>query len=420
MPSLNAELEVKQSPVREPRSPTRVSQELHIHHHYHVSTPKSEVRKPRKKRLGLTTGAVAPPALYNPSTPPHGVMMRHSSAPHSRKNSIRSNRWSSFSEQPSESAMSSTPSSPHSNYRSSVFDPPTGSFPGSPTTSIDPMSPGWRPAHQKQPSGMSARSFQAPICFPFGPAPPTIAHPIAEESSDGTEIPTEVASMTDGSVADDEASRIPGVIDDGYPLSPGEATDFDCPPVTGRLRRALSHESIVSLSGGLDIHTLKSRPSQLAIRQLGSASSVTGSSIVTARPMLSVGSTKRSSTLLRDSFGSSPVGSLRSHNSDASSQQQQQSHELSKIGKWVGWRLWGGSGAGISARTDGSQRSISAQSAKEKDATKNSSRPPGINQPGSVPGFSEYLAAAAKMKAPATKTTPDVVDCEALREGLSE
>ncbi|KAI1358288.1 hypothetical protein F5Y08DRAFT_345867 [Xylaria arbuscula] len=420
MPTLNAELEVNQSPAREPRSPTRLSQELHIHHHYHVSTPKSEVRKPKKKRLGLTTGSIASPALYDPGTPPPGFMMRHSSAPHSRKNSIRSNRWSSFSEQPSELAMSSTPSSPHSNNRSSVFDPPTGSFPGSPISSIDPMSPDWRPAHRKQPSGMSTRSFQPPTCFPFGPAPPTIAHPIVEESSDGTEIPMEVASTTDGSVADDEASRLPGVPNDGYPLSPSEATDSDCPPITGRLRRTLSHESIVSLSGGLDIHTLKSRPSQLTIRQLGSASSVTGSSIVTARPMLSVGGTKRSSTLLRDSFGSSPVGSIRSHTSDASSQQQQQGYESSKLGKWVGWRLWGGSGTGVGARTDGSQRDVSTQGAREKDATKNSSRPPGINQPGSVPGFSEYLAAASKKNAPAVKTTPDVVDCEALREGLGE
>ncbi len=418
--TLSAELEVKQSPIREPTSPARVSQELHIHHHYHVSTPKLEARKPKKKRLGLAPGVFAPPTLSHPPTPPHGFM-RHSSAPHSRKNSIRSNRWSSFSEQPSEFTMSSTPSSPRSNNRNSLFDPPTGSFPGSPTSSVDPMSPDWRPAHKKQPSGMSTRSFQVPICFPFGPAPPSIAHPIVEESSDGTEIAIEVSSTRDDSVADDEASsRGPTVIPDDSSLSHGETTDLDCLPVAGCLRRALSHESIVSLSGGLDIHTLKSRPSQLTIRQLGSASSVTGSSIVTARPLLLVDSAKRSSALLRDSFGSSPTGSVRSGHSDVSSQLRQQQHEPSRLGKWVGWRPWGGTGAGTSDSPDGAQRSVSAQAIKEKDATKNPSRPPGINQPGSVPGFSEFLAAAAKKKAPATKTIPDVVDCEALREGLSE
>ncbi|KAI0101988.1 hypothetical protein GGR51DRAFT_562910 [Nemania sp. FL0031] len=420
-PTLGAELELKQSPNREPRSPARVSQELHIHHHYHVSAAKHEARKPKKKRLGLPPGVFIPPISSHPGTPPGGLT-RHSSAPHSRKNSIRSNRWSSFSEQPSEFTLSSAPSSPRSNNRSSVFDPPTGSFPGSPTSSVDPMSPtGWQPMHKKRPSSMSTRSFQVPTCFPFGPGPPTIAHPIVEESSDGTEIPVELLPATaDNSVADDEASSQGlGVIldnDDDNSLAYGE-TDSDCPPVAGRLRRALSHESIVSLSGGLDIHTLKSRPSQLTIRQLGSASSVTGSSIVTARPLISRDSAKRSSVLLRDSFGLSPVGSPQSHHSDSSSQQ---GPEPSRLGKWVGWRPWGGvSGNGTSTGTDVARRSVSAQVSKEKE-TKSTSRPPGINQPGAVPGFSEFLAAAAKKKAPATKTTPDVIDHEALREGLSE
>ncbi|RYC58594.1 hypothetical protein CHU98_g7612 [Xylaria longipes] len=403
-PTLKAELEPRQSPVRQHRSPTRLSQELHIHHHYHVSAAKQDARKPKKKRLGLTPGAFAHPAVAHPSTPPGGPV-RHSSAPHSRKNSIRSNRWSSFSGQQSDYTLSSAPSSPRSNNRNSVFDAPsTGSFPGSPTSSIDPMSPVWQTMHKRGPSSMSTRSFQVPTCFPFGPAPPSIAHPIVEESSDGTEVPAEPLPPTDNWVADDEASsRGLSVIYDDSSLDHGEATDSDGPPVAGRLRRALSHESIVSLSGGLDIHTLKSRPSQLTIRQLGSCSSVTGSSIVTARPLLSRDSAKRSSVLLRDSFGPSPVGSLQSHQSNVSSQQQhqqqQQIPEPSRLGKL---------------------RSVSAQTIKENDATKNLSRLPGINQPGAVPGFSEFLAVAAKKKTPATKTTPDVVDREALREGLSE
>ncbi|KAI1751391.1 hypothetical protein F4782DRAFT_505920 [Xylaria castorea] len=420
-PTLRAELELEleQSPVREHRSPTRLSQELHIHHHYHVSAAKQDARKPKKKRLGLAPGAFAHPAVAQPSTPPGGLA-RYSSAPHSRKNSMRSNRWSSFSGQQSDFTLSSAPSSPRSNNRSSLFDiPPTGSFPGSPTSSIDPMSPGWQPMHKRGPSSMSTRSFQVPTCFPFGPAAPSIAHPIVEESSDGTEVPAESLPPTDNSVADDESSsRGLSVIYDDSSLDHGEATDSDGPPVAGRLRRALSHESIVSLSGGLDIHTLKSRPSQLSIRQLGSASSVTGSSIITARPLLSRDSAKRSSVLLRDSFGPSPVGSLQSHQSNASSQQVP---EPSRLGKWVGWRpFWGGGATGIGTAADGARRSASAQSIKEKDAMKNLSRLPGINQPGAVPGFSEFLTVAAKKKTLPTKTTPDVVDHEALREGLSE
>ncbi|KAI3322328.1 hypothetical protein HD806DRAFT_523202 [Xylariaceae sp. AK1471] len=412
-PTLRAELEPKESPVREERSSPKVSQELHIHHHYHVATPKPEPRKPKKKRLGLTPGVFIPPALSHPSTPPNGLA-RHSSASHARKDSMRSsNRWSMVSEQPSEITSSSAPSSPRSNNRNSVFDPPTGSFPGSPTSSVDPMSPSWRPVpHKRQPSNMSSRNFQVPTCFPFGPAPPTIAYPIVEES-DGAENPVDFSSTTDDSAADDEASsRGLGIIHDDSSIGHDE-TDSDCPPVRRHLRRALSHESIVSLSGGLDIHTLKSRPSQLTIRQLGSASSVTGSSIITARPMLSRDSAKRSSVLLRDSFSfnsTSPVGSLQSHSSSNSRQQL----EPSTLGKWVGWRPWGGGGG-----SGGGQRSVSSQTIREKDGAKFLGRPPGINQPGAIPGFSELLA-AAKKKAPASKTIPEVVDREALREGLSE
>ncbi|KAI1112304.1 hypothetical protein F5Y14DRAFT_273614 [Nemania sp. NC0429] len=427
-PTLGAELEQKQSPVREQRSPARVSQELHIHHHYHVAAARQEARKSKKKRLGLVSGVFAPPASSYPSTPPNGFA-RHSSAPHSRRNSIRSNRWSSLSEQPSEFTLSSAPSSPRSNNRNSLFDaPPGSSYPGSPTSSIDPMSPRWQPMHGKRASNMSTRSFQTPTCFPFGPAPPSIAHPIVEESSDGTEIPGEFLLTSDRSVADDEASvqgRGGGVHDEIKASGHDEAMDSDYSAAgAGRLRRVLSHESILSLSGGLDIHTLKSRPSQLTIRQLGSASSVTGSSIVIARPMISRDPAKRSSVLLRDSFGPSPVGSL---GSNASSQQPSES---SRLGKWVGWRPWGGAAAATTTTTstgdsstgnDKSQQQSAASSSqtvvKDRDAA---SRPPGINQPGTVPGFSEFLAASAKTKAPTTKTTPDVVDHEALREGLSE
>jgi len=440
-PTLRAELGPEASPVREQRTPPRVSQELHIHHHYHVAAPKQEVKKPKKKRLGLTPGVFTPPLISHPSTPPNGLV-RHSSATHSRKDSIRSGRWSVMSEQPSEFASSSAPSSPRSNNRNSVFDPPTvtGSLPGSPTSSVDPISPSWRPTHKRQPSTISTRSFQAPTCFPFGPALPTIAHPIVEESdgTDGVETVGELLPAADVSVADDEASsRGLSLLQDESSVTQIE-TDSECPSIRPPLRRAMSHESIMSLSGGLDIHTLKSRPSQLTIRQLGSASSVTGSSIVTARPMISRDPAKRSSALLRDNFNyasHSPVGSLQSHSSSNTTTQQQQQLEPSKVGRWAGWRPWGGVGRSASGDASGGSgssnndtttrtaaRSVSSQttSTSEKDSgPRNVSRSPGINQPGAIPGFSELLA-VAKKKAPVAKTTPDSVDQDALTEGLSE
>ncbi|KAI0207042.1 hypothetical protein F4808DRAFT_406314, partial [Astrocystis sublimbata] len=323
----------------------------------HVATPKQDARKPKKKRLGLTSGAFAHPASH-PSTPPnrtHEAFVGPSLT--EELDTVQSLVY----------LLGATFAS--SNNRNSLFDaPPTASFPGSPTTSIDPMSPSWHPMQKR---GQLAPSFQ-----------------------------------NDYSVVDGEASsRGLSILYDDSSVAPSETTDSDGP---GRpfMRRALSHESIVSLSGGLDIHTLKSRPSQLTMRQLGSACSVTGSSI-------------RSSALLRDSFDLlSPVGS------PPSSSSSQQRSDLSRLGKWVpAWRPWGGSSPSGNAAdgSSGAGRTVLDTPVKEKDHSKNVSRSPGINQPGAIPGFSEFLASAAKKSPnPAAKTTPDVVDHEGAKGRLIE
>lgn len=405
-PTLRAELEPLHSPVQEQRSPTRVSQELHIHHHYHVPSARQDAKKPKKKRLALASNTLVPSATSLPSTPPSGLA-RHSSVPHSRRGSVRSNRWSPFSEQRSEVALSSGPSSPRSINRNSLFDPPAASFPGSPSSSIDPISPSWHPTHKKRSSAMSTRSFQVPTCFPFGPNPPSVAHPIVEES-DSAEVLVQSLPTTDHSVADDDES-----------LAYDEPTDSDYGPVSGHLRRVPSQESIVSLPGGLEIHTLQSRPGQRNMRQPGSASSVTGSSIVTARPLISRDSAKRSSALLRDNFALLPANGLKSPPSNESLQQQQQQSGLSKLGRWAGWMPWAG-GVAASSPTDDRQPSPPTHARREKDTTNSPNRSPGINQPGIVPGFSELLAVSAKRITSSTKTSPDRVDRDALRDGLDE
>lgn len=406
--TLKAELEFeKESPPAKPKSP----QELHIHHHYHLPKSKQEVKKPRKKRQSLTPGIFAPPGGSLPSTPPNGLARPQLGSHHTHRDSLLSNCWSTYSEQPSEFAPSSVPSSPLSNNRSSVFDPSLDSFPGSPTTSIDPLSPTWHASHQKQLSNFSVRSFQLSTNSAFAQSSATQPQPIIEEPDDGDNLP-DLTSATDESTVDDAVSSEErdhinyegAIVDD-----PNDADDRQTPLI--RLRRALSHESIISLSGGLDIHTLKSRPSQLTIRHLGSASSVTGSSTVTAMPMLSRDSAKRSSAMLRESYATSPVGSLQSV-SDTSSR----GLGPSKLGKWVGWRPWGGGGGGGGGSS--SPSNISAKPIKER-SEKALGRSPGINQPGAIPGFSEYLAAAQR-RAPASRIQPDSVDHDALRDGLHE
>ncbi|KAI1416082.1 hypothetical protein F5Y13DRAFT_154530 [Hypoxylon sp. FL1857] len=395
--TLKAELESGNwSPEEKvPKTP----KELHIHHHYHLPKSKQKAERPRKKRQSLTPGIFTPPGSSVPSTPPNGLV-RSQLGSHPHRDSLLSNCWPTYSDQRSDFAPSSVPSSPISNFRNSLFDHTVDSFPGSPTTSIDPMSPTWHASHQKQLSNISSRSFQLNSVL----MQPALTHtqPIIEESDNGDNLP-DLTSATDESTVDDATSSRDhdAVIDgnDNHQMS------------LIRLRRALSHESIISLSGGLDIHTLKSRPSQLSITQIGSASSVTGSSTVTARPMLSRDNAKRSSVMLRESYASSPVGSLQSI-SDSS----MRSLAPSKLGKWVGWRPWGGGGGGASSSASST---ASTKTVKEKNSQKALGRSPGINQPGAIPGFSEYVAAAQK-RAPPPKIQPDNVDRDALREGLGE
>ncbi|RYO89318.1 hypothetical protein DL766_005158 [Monosporascus sp. MC13-8B] len=398
-PTLKAELE----PLSSPKAPSpRVSQEFHIHHHYHVS--KSEGKKPRRKRQSLPNGVTESPPGSRPSTPP---AQRHLVA-HSRGGS----RWSLLSDRPS-NFSSSALGSPQSNPRSSsIFDRIAESLPCSPITSVDPTSPTWQAAHRKQPSNMSSRSFQGSTHFLLAAAMPSQTHPIIEETDDTDHAPElTTTATTDESAADDEASSrdLENANDDvSLRLTDTDDDNRTRPP---RLRRQISQESIISLTGGLDIHTLKSRPSQLTLRPISSTSSSVASSTVTARPMISRGAGKRSSALLRDSF--SAYGSPSTSGTTTGT-----STPLGaslKLGKWVGWRPWGGGGG--SGRTDSPGLGATVDSAG--DSNRRPGRPPGINQRGAIPGFAEYVAAAQK-KLPPPKIAPEVVDQVALTEGLSE
>lgn len=341
-PSLELELE---------HSPRFTSQELHIHHHYHVDTKKPA----RKRRSGLASVSFSP-VNSTPSTPPvnpaNWRTANMSPIPaYVHKDSVStasgpSNRWSVFSEQPSEFALSSVPSSPQSNVFTSVFDrsmpADVPSEPTSPTTSVDPMSPTWRVAHRKRASDVSARSFAAPIPFrtsaPPRPGPPQLSTPqvsiisssptirglhsspttppitdsemgvvshqpslalapvVSPPSADELpELVTPAASATedDSSVVDtasaatDEDGAQPAIVDSSDEQD-DDGEDHETTPRRqpsqrrpGTLHRSVSHESIMSLAGGLDIHTLKSRPSQLALRPLGAASaSVAAAAVV--------------------------------------------------------------------------------------------------------------------------------------------
>ncbi|KAF4471440.1 hypothetical protein FALBO_1645 [Fusarium albosuccineum] len=413
--TLKAELES----YMPPETP-RISQAFHIHHHYHVGQ-KPENRKARRKRASWNHSTFASQTTSGTSTPrssgrwslnPGPAMPALASINTKEPSSVISmpkQRWSLLSEQASE--YSSLPSSPRATHRNSLFDSTFGDsdIPTSPTTSFDPMSPTWR-AHRKGPSEISALSFQAPSLQLDPGTPPQTSrqhqfndHIIHEEDEEEIE---EVPSRTETP----DLGPTPS-IDESSIVESSEDSREDFMP-RPRIHRAISHESIMSLAGGLDIHTLKARPSQLTLRPLGGAEAVvTG---VVAQPTLTRGSQKRSAVALRDSFAGLPAARAVSNPGKRSVSPSlsglsatPQGSPSSSLGKWVGWRPWG------AASTNTAPKPI------EKDKERDLTRAPGINQPGSIPGFHQYWAAQRRKGAPSRVTT-ESVDRAALEDGLQE
>ncbi|KAI9150368.1 hypothetical protein HJFPF1_10134 [Paramyrothecium foliicola] len=415
--TLKAELE--EPPAELPTEPRRLSQEVHIHHHYHVA-PKPEVKKPKKKRQGLTPAFFTPPALSTPVTPRSSSPWRLAQSPtapallsHPGRDSRSSNHYRTPS-LPSSDFISSVPSSPRSNKRNSMFD--TGfsdsDLPTSPVTSYDPMSPTWRASHSKRPSAASTRSFQAIPMLDAVPSTPVVAQPGYRNITDST-IHEEDEGPSD---------ETPGLVENSTSAedSTTEDSEFskdDFMP-RPRLHRAVSHESIMSLAGGLDIHTLKSRPSQMTLRPLGGVEAiVTG---VIAQPTLSRGTAKRSAVALRDHFaGLQPQRAVSASISPRSASPAPSIHETpGGLGKWVSWRPWGATSPSHSSQ-DQTPKSNDKGKEKEKERERDLHRPPGINQPGAIPGFQQYWAAQKRKGAPA-KVTTETIDRQALLDGLQD
>ncbi|KAL2756065.1 hypothetical protein ACRALDRAFT_2062685, partial [Sodiomyces alcalophilus JCM 7366] len=384
---------------------TRLSQAFHIHHHYHVAQ-RPEPRKPRKKRGQLTSSTRF--SLPGTSTPPI--------VSHSHRDSTStlprppSTRWSFLSDQPSDRAASSVPSSPPSAHGYSVFDRfPDTDMPSSPPTSIDPMSPTFiRRGHAKRPSEVSNRSVSLPSHFMPAPQLPSLdsslqpetPEPIAEEAhEDATDTDVvEIQPPADESQAEEEQTEE----EQGLP------PELDVPSGPRLLHRVYSHESIMSLAGGLDIHTLKARPSQLTLRPLGGAEAVfTG---VTASSTITRVTTKRSTAVLRDSLATFPAPSTPARSLSPASTTADSS---GKLGRWVSWRPWRGGGSPSNA-----SGTLPPSTTKSDKENKELPRAPGINQPGAIPGLQDYLA--SHQGPLPSKVLPDVVDIDALRESLEQ
>ena len=266
-----------------PETLQKVSQEVHVHHHYHApATPEPAgrsrtpvQRRVKKKRNVISSGIFTPPSKMSGSATPltairHGESSSASTILSQTSVTIPQHvsahkRWANLSNGTTASILSpASPRSPYmsSNRTSSVFErvySDAGMDSTRPTSpeSNDPGSPLFVPVGVRTLPELTSRSYSTPSAFQLKAPPPTAIliptsasipeHPVDEmqPASNESSTPPSSAHPTSQEGSDSENSN--------FPPTPSHI------PV---IRRATSHESLLSVSG-MDIHTLRHRPSQL-------------------------------------------------------------------------------------------------------------------------------------------------------------
>jgi hypothetical protein len=441
-----------------------VNQELHIHHHYHGPAPKKEVakgpiRRPKKKRYSLTPSFYTPSQFMQPSQPKQ-ILSATILSQTSVTVPSNTNRWSNATTL----APSSLPGSPLSvSHRESLHDRVfsdaayDSSRPTSPSDSVNLASPMFEPSRYidgaqqeditrhrrgksqglKPPSLATIRSVSSPISLTAKSSPataiistispanslstdlfmlsPSIHSTIPEENEDGSGT---IPEVTPGSEILESTAFIPD--------AELEEALSSFTPRRPNLRRAASHESLISVSG-MDIHTLQSRPSQL----LFSSTPYFGSPNPTSsQPILTPWTATATAHMSKRELDSSTLnksllyGSLVNQKRGVSTPLKSPSPGLGKkVGGWV-FGKWGATPAPSRPASSASDQSGQTQnsgtpSAGKKPEPKNEPpvvklRPAGVNQSGPIWGFFDAVPPA-----PENVQVTDF-DAEALGEALGE
>ncbi|KAF2713554.1 hypothetical protein K504DRAFT_140102 [Pleomassaria siparia CBS 279.74] len=397
--------------------------ELHIHHHYH-NPPRKETpvkvqpqRRPRKKRFSLTFTPPAPPGT---STSSAIVSQNVVTVPPNM------NRWSNATTL----APSSVPGSPLSmSRRGSIYDRVfsdvayDSSRPTSPSDSIDPSSPSFGPAKAREGLYSQDLAYRHPRRRSQGLKPPTIAmvSAISPANSLANDIFTLGPSLH--TTIPEENEEHPGTNSD-YLTSPNYDLDEAIFPTASNyrpsLRRAASHESLISVSG-MDIHTLRSRPAQLLFSSTPKSSSpVSGASIqpeVTPWTATATGNMTRvnqdSSTLNRSLLYSTIANQKRGINTSSNPSLHKASTDTlgKKVGGWV-FGKWGGAHATSPTSATGSAKK-KVDVGADKVEREVRLRPAGVNQSGPIWGFFDVPSTP-------TKVVVTEFDEDALGEALAE
>jgi hypothetical protein len=451
---------------------TVFNQELHIHHHYHGSAqtpnaPKSQVhRRPRKKRFSLTPGHFTPPMQADSSTQAAIMSQTSVTVPNT-------NRWSNAT-----TIAPSLPGSPRSmSHRGSIYDrvfsdvQDDSSRPTSPSDSVDLQSPLFAPPckpfglhdvirHHRQksqslkpPSLSTIRSVSTPISIVTKSSPATaIVSAISPANSLANDVFTLSPSISPQPAIPEEnedcALSSPSLEPQSLASPHEESADDDLLSpmayVRPTLRRTVSHESLISISG-MDIHTLRSRPSQLFLSTSPRFGTPAGPNSIqpeltpwTATATASISRRNLSSSTLNRSLLYSTLATPQKRyygNDDNSTPHARQTSGFTnKLGGWVFGR-WGATPTSTlssstvsnhssprppSCQSEETQASIDTVKKGENNAReekkkedKSKLRPAGVNQSGPIWGFFDVPEIPAKVQV-------EEFDADALGEALAE
>ncbi|MCJ1391839.1 hypothetical protein MMC18_004706 [Xylographa bjoerkii] len=414
-------------------TPAEPVPEVHVHHHYHA--PEVSVhRKAKKKRPVVPAGHFYPSS--GSSTPRTPSIRDWRIAPPSSAATILSQtsvsipqmqrpfplqRYSLQSDQSGESfAPSSVPSSPQSVFRSSsVFDSIDAALessrPTSPESSV-PDSPIVFAKDNLKASKSSFRNFSTPTPLQLTPHQ-SLARSMASRNDSLLDVNAANGSLCTGNMSRPRSndSTIPeGQENDSYedcesPYLEDDSQAGDTPtfahPSHPQLRRAASHESLISVSG-MDIHTLRERPSQMFMgrgftpQNLYSRPSPT-TPVASSNPLVSpTTATGRPALQRRDRDSSDYNRSLLASHARNDGRQP-------SFGKLVGGWVWGKKAVTTMASTG----DLRAKATTPPNPFQG--RSPGVNQSGPVRGF------RPPPKAP-IQVQPVRVDTGLLQELLEE
>jgi hypothetical protein len=469
------------SPLRTPNLGAELSaKELHVHHHYHApktvveqaKTARTQVpRRPRRKRISLTSGTSSGThtprssvsALPSPSAASAASAILSQTSVTVPQQRLNRQRWSIQSNQTGFTSSSSLPSSP---YTDSIFDRVFSdiatdlSRPTSPE-SAGALSPRYGSNHasysgHQRNDSIPRLSLDAGMRTASDGAPTTLS----QQLTTATRSNGKGKGKRDSFTPDFDAWQAghSTILEENEDLDPhsqdtttGESEDpseaSSTPQVlVPRLRRAASHESLISISG-MDIHTLQSRPSQL----LGGRMRLSSSPSTSSTQAVISGA---SASAIRPSVPRTDNDSRKYLTGIAASQRKPLAKKastgtLGQIGGWVRGR-WGAAPTTTSSSTITEATQTATATAATETATTTSAisdysasvssgpksvrssssvlgasgalsnpiptpvfkvRSPGINQPGPIFGF------APEPKLP-RKVISTGVDEEALRECL--